>query len=236
MSLPTQSASTNALWPLPPVRLTLRGLVGLVALIVISIIIAAWYQVHVAAPLYQGATGINLPGRASSPIDIESVVIAPIWEETAFRLAFSTTLPILIATSRTSTVAGGLACFILLFASFAGFGLLGFNILGLCYLISLISTLPIIFYAVKGRSVPRKIWITAAIVSTVMFALAHLNNYALSSYSPASLLLIFPQLLGGMVFCYATIRHGLRVSILAHMISNGLLIVPPFVAFLDLVR
>lgn len=75
----------------------------------------------------------------------------------------------------------------------------------------------------QERDVPA--WFTrhfAALVwaSTLLFALVHLGNYPPLSY-PAGLLLVLPQLVGGVLLAYTRTRLGLEAAMLQHAIYNA---------------
>jgi membrane protease YdiL (CAAX protease family) len=60
-------------------------------------------------------------------------------------------------------------------------------------------------------------------LSALLFASAHLSNYAQDA-SPVLLLLVVPQLIAGLIFGYARVTYGLWSDMLLHVLHNGLLI------------
>ncbi|MBZ9715631.1 type II CAAX prenyl endopeptidase Rce1 family protein [Deinococcus multiflagellatus] len=234
-------------WPLPPSRLTVRGAGLLALLVMVSLTVEAWIHFEVVEPWLREVTGAEAFKREASQLPLswqrfESIVIAPLMEESAYRAAFSASLmPLLAAASapgRRRVVESTVATVLLIligFASFffgAGHLLSGWSVAGVCYLLSLLVTAPVLVCHVRGRPVPRALWIVAAVVTTLAFAVMHLDNYVALPSDPRVALLTVPQLLGGGIFLFAAGRYGLRAAMLAHMTSNGLLAVPWFVSWL----
>ncbi len=56
--------------------------------------------------------------------------------------------------------------------------------------------------------------------SSVLFALVHLGNYPPLPY-PAGLLLVMPQMIGGLLLAYTRTRFGLRAAIAHHAAFNA---------------
>jgi membrane protease YdiL (CAAX protease family) len=65
------------------------------------------------------------------------------------------------------------------------------------------------------------VWFYAA--ASLLFALAHLTNYA-GDAGAILLVLVVPQLLVGLILGYARVTYGLWSDMLLHMLHNGVLI------------
>ncbi|WP_257670871.1 CPBP family intramembrane glutamic endopeptidase [Parapedobacter tibetensis] len=65
-------------------------------------------------------------------------------------------------------------------------------------------------------------------VSSVVFGLYHLSNYANQEvlFYALSPIIVGSQLLGGFLLAYLRLKHGLRWSILAHAVFNALVVIP----------
>ncbi len=57
-------------------------------------------------------------------------------------------------------------------------------------------------------------------LSSIIFGLIHLTNYAKMPPLGMALLLVFPQLMGGLCFGYLRIRIGFWYAVLAHSLNN----------------
>jgi hypothetical protein len=57
-------------------------------------------------------------------------------------------------------------------------------------------------------------------LGALLFALAHLGNYAQQSPLWAVILLVLPQLIGGLTYGYLRIRLGFWYGVLGHMLTN----------------
>jgi membrane protease YdiL (CAAX protease family) len=70
---------------------------------------------------------------------------------------------------------------------------------------------------------------TLAWASTVLFAVVHLGNYPPLSY-PAGLLLVMPQLVGGLLLAYTRTRLGLKAAMLQHAGYNAVFLAASYAA------
>jgi hypothetical protein len=165
-------------------------------------------------------------GLSAGEIAIAAIILAPLLEETAFRLWLAPLRSAFLVTS-------GLV--LLLFISGAG----------LSYLIVPAAALVIIGFAARpGRpdapnERPRRQTLIGAwdarfpyvfYGSAVVFGLVHLFNYDLGVADSLDLtlapLLIAPQLAGGFVLAYTRVRLGFWYSVANHALYNAVLTLP----------
>lgn len=214
----------------------------------LSLTIEVVIHFEVVTPWLTGLTHVEAFNHESSQLSLgwqqfEAILFAPFVEESAYRLAFSTSLVSLVAAAkqsgRSALVSSVLATLTLGLVGWASvfFGLghwvNGVSIAGLCYVAALAVTLPIVARRLTGRPISRGLWVTAALVTTVAFAVMHLDNYVGLPHDPRVALLTIPQLFGGSLFLFAAWQYGLRAAMLTHMAGNALLRLPWFTDYLN---
>lgn len=155
-----------------------------------------------------------------------AVVMAPLLEETAMRLLIHpwsewrfwvsslTWLAFVVA----SIFGGG-------FAGWQGWMLLVWPVGLIVWRATQRSSVIADKWNAKGA---RVVW-----VCVIGFALAHISNYTIPIADwklISSVLLVVPQLIGGLFIAYTRIRAGFWSGVAHHAISNGLLVIPAALA------
>lgn len=168
------------------------------------------------------AAGFKVPENAIDNLDLGwewlalIVVGAPIGEELVFRSWLSgrpghvTAAVALLVSLAVPVMSGAQAHPVLLLGSLA----IG-TLVAIALLVWLRQRPPFRFFARHFG------WFY--LISALLFASAHLSNYAQDA-SPVLLVLVVPQLIAGLIFGYARITYGLWSDMLLHMLHNGLLI------------
>ncbi|MEM7665279.1 MAG: CPBP family glutamic-type intramembrane protease [Pseudomonadota bacterium] len=176
------------------------------------------------------AAGVPLPEPTAedmsfAQIFVLAVIIAPVWEECAFRgwlsgelrsLAFGALGFALLVWLISSTYGPGAD------AASEGAGVA----LGSIGLIVLGAAIVWWFTPTRWRAVPD--WFTdnfalAVWISSIAFGLMHILDFE-GVTSIAHAIVVLPQTLGGLVLAYTRTRLGLRAAIAQHAAYNGLVI------------
>lgn len=156
------------------------------------------------------AAGYQLPSNDLGPLDpvavLAIVLVTPLIEEIGFR----------------SWLTGRPAVLSLLVTSFLSYSLYR-NVEGMVWpVLVLIGGLAI---AVAVRNRPRPSWFAKSFpalfyLSSTAFAGMHLLNQENIVFGP-ELLLMFPQLIGGLVYGYSRVMYGFWSASALHMANNG---------------
>ncbi len=164
-------------------------------------------------------------GLTTTEIVIFGVIMAPLIEESAFRLWINALRPAFLIT-------GGI-----LMLLFAFDGTVDLSLLMLVPVAALL-TIGIASNRQKGHQQIEPVWNThfgwVFYGSAVAFGMVHLFNYDLGVTDAADLtlapLLIAPQMAGGLVLAYARVRLGFWYAVTNHALYNGILTIPEIVA------
>ncbi len=149
-----------------------------------------------------------------------SVVVAPVSEEIYFRLGLAPSLLFLFISLVLSTVLYAPKLFAGLFSDEALY--VAANAL---FYVALSAAICLFFWARERRGHRYADFFSRYVgwyyyVGALLFALAHLGNYAQQPPVWAIFILVLPQLIGGLTFGYLRIRLGFWYAVLAHMLTN----------------
>lgn len=256
MTQTTTSSPKNASGtPLPhvirPANLTWKAVVCLAALVTVALFFEAYLHYRVVLPYLADKFGQESVkhGGSDPTLGLQilgGMVIAPLFEEMIFRLPFAFGFVNLINTARKAksqgdkrifrdalgTISAFLVCslFFIFINSLGGSHSILYSEM-VAYGIALF-----LFYRWYSEKPLHKIYvIMLGAVSTITFAVAHLNRYEMYPNNLYAGLLVIPQLFSGFIYLYAASKYNLSVSMTCHMITNGLLLFPPFVKLLSAV-
>jgi membrane protease YdiL (CAAX protease family) len=208
------------------------SLVAILRLLVLDLIVMS---LLLAIGVLVTANGIKLPETALAGMEltpgliIAAVLAAPLMEEAIFRSWISGRLGHILA-----LVAGllvGLVTTIVVGAkSMAGAGATDpaamLAIVGHALVFAVpagvIASLPVL-YIMRGRPAMR--WFSRAFpifywLSTILFAAAHLSNFA-EGNTLTLIPLVLPQFSVGLILGYARVNYGLWSNMLLHLLHNG---------------
>jgi len=149
-----------------------------------------------------------------------SVVVAPVSEEIYFRLGLAPNLLFLFISLVLSTVLYAPKLFGGIFSNESLY--IGANVL---FYLALSAGICLFFWVRERRGQRYTDFFDRYAgwyyyLGALLFALAHLGNYAQQPPVWAMLILVLPQLIGGLTFGYLRIRLGFWYGVLAHMLTN----------------
>ncbi len=151
------------------------------------------------------------------------VLVAPVSEEIYFRLGLAPNLLFLFISLVLSTVQYAPKLFADVFNNELLY--IGANVL---FYVALSAGICLFFWARERRGHRYADFFNRYVgwyyyLGALFFALAHLGNYAQQPPLWAVLLLVLPQLIGGLTFGYLRIRLGFWYGVLGHVLTNLLL-------------
>jgi len=159
------------------------------------------------------------------------VLVAPVSEEIYFRLGLAPNLLFLFISLVLSTVQYAPKLFADVFNNESLY--IGANVL---FYVALSAGICLFFWARERRGHRYADFFNRYVgwyyyLGTLLFALAHLGNYAQQPPLWAVPLLVLPQLIGGLTYGYLRIRLGFWYGVLGHMLTNLLFTVGDLMNF-----
>ena len=184
--------------------------------------------IFVLTPLLGGIViGVmgELPDNSIANIDtgtllLLGVVIAPLWEELAYRSWLGGPRSVLIGLPVLAAVSAGLTAVGSPLGSFATLVMMAvLGVLIFQLVLRVFAADEASLYALRRRAFPFVFW-----GSALLFGMLHLANYDGGLSHPVLLLAVVPQFLVGAVLGYVRMRFGLLAAIGFHAAYNGVLI------------
>ena len=167
----------------------------------------------------------ELPDNSVANIDTQTLlllgmVIAPLWEELAYRSWLGGPRSVLIGLPALAAVSAGLAAVASPLSSFATLVMMA--VLGMLFFqlaLRVFSAGEASLAGLRRRSFPLVFW-----GSALLFGMLHLANYDGGLSHPVLLLAVLPQFLIGALLGYVRMRFGLLAAMGFHAAYNGVLI------------